>query len=42
VSDPPIRFRPTLIYGCRSLVGYKFRFLGDDAKIASKELGIAW
>jgi len=23
-------------------VGYKFKFHGDDAKIASKELGIAW
>lgn len=23
-------------------VGYKYKFHGDDAKIASKELGIAW
>lgn len=23
-------------------VGYKFKFHGDDAKVASKELGIAW
>jgi len=25
-----------------SIVGYKFKFHGEDAKIASRELGIAW
>lgn len=36
------KVRCALMYNYYVLVGYKYRFLGDDAKIASKELGIAW